>query len=87
MLSFGLADHSLPAWVDGDLVISGSPPPLANEEADIPESSFTIPIHHDVCELRPGFESAIKIRLDDGPMGPHLLNECVNMRPFSLHQR
>jgi hypothetical protein len=81
MLSFGLADHSLPAWVDGDLVISGSQP-LANEEADNHESSFTIPIRHDVCELKPGPESAIKIRLDDGPMGPHLLNECVKIRPF-----
>ena len=84
LLSLGLADHSIPAWVDADLVISGSPPPT--NEADVHESSleppFTIPIRHDLCELKPGSENAIKIRLDDGPMGPHLLNECVTMRPF-----
>jgi hypothetical protein len=28
-------------------------------------------------ELSPGHDKAIKIRLDDGPMGPYLLNECV----------
>ena len=82
-LSLGLADHSIPAWVDGDLVISGNPPPT--NEADVHETSleppFTIPIRHDLCELKPGSENAIRIRLDDGPMGPHLLNECVTMRP------
>lgn len=84
LLSLGLSDYSIPAWVDADLVISGSPPPA--NEADIHESPhespFTIPIRRDLCELKPGSENAIRIRLDDGPMGPHLLNECVNMRPF-----
>ncbi|KAF8260569.1 hypothetical protein EI94DRAFT_1706191 [Lactarius quietus] len=73
LLSFGLADHSIPAWVDGDLIVSGSPPPT--DEADIHDSTFSIPIRRDLCELKPGSESAIRIRLDDGPMGPHLLNE------------
>ncbi|KAI9441759.1 hypothetical protein H4582DRAFT_1763113, partial [Lactarius indigo] len=27
LLSLGLANHSMPAWVDADLVVSGSPPP------------------------------------------------------------
>jgi hypothetical protein len=84
LLSLGLADHSIPAWVDADLIISGSSPPT--DETDIhespPESPFTIPIRRDLCELKPGSENAIRIRLDDGPMGPHLLNECVNTRPF-----
>jgi hypothetical protein len=77
LLSLGLADHSIPAWVDADLIISGSSPPT--DETDIhespPESPFTIPIRRDLCELKPGSENAIRIRLDDGPMGPHLLNE------------
>jgi hypothetical protein len=70
----------MPACVEGDLVISGSPP--STNEVDYDEPTFTIPIRRDVCELNPGSESAIRIRLDDGPMGPHLRNECVNMRPF-----
>ena len=80
LLSLGLADHSMPAYVDGDLVISGSPP--STHETDEHEPTFTLPIRRDVSELKPGSESAIRIRLDDGPMGPHLLNEYVNMRPF-----
>lgn len=86
LLSFGLADHSMPAWVDADLVISGSPPSANEAEVQDSESTFTIPIRRDVCELKPGSESAIRIRLDDGPMRPHLLNECVNSRPlFFFH--
>lgn len=81
-LSLGLADHSLSACVDGDLVITGSR--SSTDEADEHEPTFTIPIRHDVCELKPGSESAIIIRLDDGPMGPHLLTECVDMRPLLL---
>ena len=71
----------MPACVDGDLVISGSPS-SDNEDDYHHEPTFTIPIRHDVCELNPGSESAIRIRLDDGPMGPHLLNECVDLRPL-----
>ena len=66
----------MPAWVDADLVVSGSPPPT--NEADDHEPTFTIPICCGVCELKAGSESAIRIRLDDGPLRPHLLNECVN---------
>ncbi|KAH9039876.1 hypothetical protein EDB85DRAFT_228798 [Lactarius pseudohatsudake] len=73
LLSLGLADHSMPAWVDADLVVSGSPPPT--NEADDREPTFTIPLCCNVCELKPGSESAIRIRLDDGPLRPHLFNE------------
>lgn len=74
LLSLGLADHSMPAWVDADLVISGSPPPSTNE-ADNHGPVFTIPICCGVCELNPGSENAIEIRLDEGPIRPHLINE------------
>ncbi|KAH9174446.1 hypothetical protein EDB89DRAFT_2228215 [Lactarius sanguifluus] len=73
LLSLGLADHSMPAWVDAILVVSGSPPPT--DDADDREPTFTIPLCCNVCELKPGSESAIRIRLDDGPLRPHLLNE------------
>ncbi|KAI9450559.1 hypothetical protein BJY52DRAFT_1301794 [Lactarius psammicola] len=73
LLSLGLADHSMPAWVDADLVVSGSP--LSTSEPENHEATFTIPICCGVCELKPGSESAIRIRLDDGPLRPHLHNE------------
>jgi hypothetical protein len=73
LLFLGLADHSMSACVDGDLVISGSP--SFTNEVDDNESTFTIPIRHEVSELKPGSESAIRVRLDDGPMGHHLLND------------
>src|SRR6266702_922763 len=53
------------AEVDPDLVISGSPP--STNEADNHESAFTIPICCEVCEPKPGSESAVGIRLTMGP--------------------
>ena len=79
MLTLALADHSMPAWVDSELVISGHPPPTDETDNQDYEPTFTIPICCDLCELKPGSESAINIRLDDGPMRPHLVNEYVDV--------
>jgi len=51
------------------------------------EPTFSLPLGCNPCKLQPGSENAIKIRLDEGPMRPHLLNESLAMvdRDGTLH--
>jgi len=76
LLSFGLGGYSMPAWVDGDFLVLRRLP--SNDSSDDYEPTFSLPLGRKPCKLQPGPERAIKMRLDNGPMGPHLLNECVN---------
>jgi hypothetical protein len=76
LLSFGLGEHSVPAWVDGDFLVLRRL--AATERGDNYEPTFSLPLGHNPSKLQPGPENAIKIRLDEGPMRPHLLNECVH---------
>lgn len=78
LLSIGLGNHSMPAWVDGDFLVLRRLPPV--DGRDTYEPTFSLPLGHDPCKLQPGPASAIKMHLDEGPMRPHLLNECVNTR-------
>jgi hypothetical protein len=66
----------MPAWVDGDFLVLRHLPSIGS--GNDYESTFSLPLGCNPCKLQPGPKSAIKIRLDDGPMRPHLLNECVN---------
>ncbi|KAH9980670.1 hypothetical protein BJV74DRAFT_855820 [Russula compacta] len=55
-----------------------SPPTSVNANLDSDSEDFlsrTIQLGHPMSELCPGRDKALKIRLDDGPIGPHLLNE------------
>ena len=62
--------------IDADLFIEGSAAmPLDSRDFDDP--LLAISFGSTTCELYPGRENAITVRLDDGPMGPHLLNEYV----------
>jgi len=72
-LSLELGDHSPPTTVNANLVILGSSD--ATEE-DL-DDTRTIYFGHPMSGLSPGRDKAIKIRLDDGPIGSHLLNEFV----------
>ena len=78
-LSLELGEHSPPTSVNANLVILGS-----SESAEDSDSedylSRTIQLGYPMSELCPGRDKAIKIRLDDGPIGPHLLNEFVRIR-------
>lgn len=79
-LSLELGDHSPPTPVNANLVILGS------SDATEEDSDGTRSIHlgHPTSNLYPGRDKALKIRLDDGPIGPHLLNECVGIRVLAL---
>ncbi|KAI0253754.1 hypothetical protein BJV78DRAFT_1191888 [Lactifluus subvellereus] len=73
LLSLWLAYNSTPAWVDADLFVSGRPQEANHPDAH--EPIFVVPLGSNARELKPGPENAIKVRLDNLPMGPHLLNE------------
>ncbi|KAH9006485.1 hypothetical protein EDB86DRAFT_3070481 [Lactarius hatsudake] len=77
LLSFGLGDHSMPAWVDGDFVVLRRSSSI--DSGDDYEPAFSLPLGRNPCKFQPGSGSAITMRLDDGPMRPHLLNESRSL--------
>ena len=76
-LSLELEEHSPPTAVNASLIILGSPD--ATEDADSEDPARSIQISSPTLSLSPGHDKAIKIRLDNGPMGPYLLNEFVRI--------
>lgn len=81
LLSLELGEHSPFVCVDADLFIEGSTSdPM--ESGDLDGPLLAISFGSTTSELRPGRKNAITIRLDDGPMGPHLLNEFVEICVF-----
>lgn len=76
-LSLRLADQSMPARVDGDLLILRRLRSVGSD--DNYEAAFTYPFGGNPCNLQPGPNSAIKLRLDHGPMRPHLLNGSASL--------
>ncbi|KAH9042593.1 hypothetical protein EDB85DRAFT_1915819 [Lactarius pseudohatsudake] len=77
LLSFGLGDHSMPAWVDGDFLVLRRSSSI--DSGDDFEPAFSLPLGRNPCKFQPGAGSAITMRLDDGPMRPHLLNESRSL--------
>jgi hypothetical protein len=78
LFALELANKSTPAWVDADLLVRRH-----SHQATAPDSVepvFTIPIGCNGRALQAGPEKAIKVRLDDGPMRHHWINEFVNTR-------
>ncbi|KAI0253760.1 hypothetical protein BJV78DRAFT_166897 [Lactifluus subvellereus] len=71
-LSLELGEHSQPTTVNASLLITGSLDPADNRD---PDPTRTISFGCNKSELTPG--RMLKVRLDDGPMGPHLLYEYV----------
>lgn len=62
--------------IEADLFIDGATSqPLDSRDFDDP--LLAISFGSTTSDLWPGRENAITVRLDDGPMGPHLLNEYV----------
>jgi hypothetical protein len=81
LLSLELGEHSPPVGIDADLFIEGSTSqPLDSRDFDDPLLAFSF--GSTTTDLWPGPENAITVRLDDGPMGPHLLNEYVRTLCF-----
>jgi hypothetical protein len=75
LLSLGLASHSTPAWVEAELLVSRQS--QVTDPSDPHEHVFSAPFGNESRELQPGLQNAITVRLDNGPMGPHLQNEFV----------
>lgn len=81
LLSLELGEQSPPVGIDADLFIEGSTSqPLDSRDFDDP--LLAISFGSTTTDLWPGRENAITVRLDDGPMGPHLLNEYVRTTCF-----
>ena len=78
LFSLELANNSTPAWVDADLIVPGHPHQTTNSDTN--EPVFSIAIGCVGHALQPGPENAIKVRLDDGPMRLHWINEFVNIQ-------
>src|SRR6266851_447019 len=76
VFSLELADNSMPAWVEADLRVSGHSE--QGNTSDSIESTFFVPVACSGRALQPGPRNAIKVRLDDGPMGFHWVNKFVN---------
>ena len=62
--------------MDADLCISGHS--HQDNTSGNSEPIFSVPVSCDGRSLQPGPGNAIKVRLDNGPMGPHWVNEFVN---------
>jgi len=77
LFSLELANGSIPACVDAVLHILGHS--YHDNTSDSNESIFSAPVSCDGRSLQPGPGNAIKVRLDDGPMGHHWVNEFVNV--------
>ena len=84
LLSLELGEHSPAVGVNADLLIDGS----ASDHLETRDSEgpLIISFGPTTSELRPGHENAITVRLDDGPIGPHLLNEYVNAFTSLCHR-
>lgn len=68
----------MPAGVDGDFLVLRRSSSAGG--GDDYEPIFSLPLGHNPHQLQPGPATAIKMRLDEGPLRPHLLNECADMR-------
>ena len=76
LFSLELANGSIPICVDAVLYISGHS--HEDKTSDYNEPIFSVPISCGGRSLQPGPGNAIKVRLDNGPMGHHWVNEFVN---------
>jgi hypothetical protein len=73
-LSLELGENSLPTTVNGSLTIKGSPNPAESHERDPP---LMVTFGCTTPELTPS--RVLRVRLDETPIGPHLLYEYVKM--------
>jgi hypothetical protein len=77
LFALELASPSTSAWVNADLLVRGRSHQASTSDSN--EPVFSTPIGCVGRALQPGPENAIKVRLDDGPMRLHWINEFVNI--------
>jgi hypothetical protein len=83
LFALELESPSTPAWVDADLLVRGHSQQATTSDSN--EPFFSVPIGCVGRALQPGPENAIKVRLDEGPMRLHWINEFVNIHSIPLH--
>jgi hypothetical protein len=83
LFSLELANNSTPAWVDADLLVPRHSDTHQATNSDRNEPVFSIPVGCVGHALQPGPENAIKVRLDNGPMRLHWVNEFVDIHPIA----
>lgn len=81
LFALELASPSTPAWVDADLHVRGHSHQATTSDSNKPV--FSIPIGCVGRALQPGRENGITVRLDDGPMRLHWINEFVNIHSIA----
>jgi hypothetical protein len=81
LFALELASPSTPAWVDADLLVRKHSHQATTSDSD--EPVFSIPVGCVGRALQPGPENAVKVRLDDGPMRLHWVNEFVNIHSIA----
>ncbi|KAI9454413.1 hypothetical protein BJY52DRAFT_1122807 [Lactarius psammicola] len=85
LLSLELGEHSQVVAVDADLFIEGSTS-QSLDGRDFDDPLLCVSFGPTTSELRPGRKNGITVRLDDGPMGPHLLNEFIKKLTSLSHR-
>jgi len=81
LFALELESPSTPAWLDADLLVRGHSHQATTSDSN--EPVFSIPIGCAGRALQLGPENAIKVRLDDGPMRLHWINEFVNIHSIA----
>jgi hypothetical protein len=74
-LSLELEGQSPPTAVNATFLISGTPGEMGDNYSD--ELARSIQLCPPMSELSSGHDKGINIRVDNGPIGPYLLNEFV----------
>jgi hypothetical protein len=74
-LSLELEGQSPSTAVNATFLILGTPGAMGDNYSD--ELARSIQLCPPMSELSPGHDKGINIRVDDGPIGPYLLNEFV----------
>jgi hypothetical protein len=80
LFSLELGSKSTPAWVEADLLVPGRSHQAGDSNKHEPVFSIIGRVGR---ALQPGPENAIKVRLDDGPMRLHWINEYVNIHSIA----
>ena len=84
LFSLELANKSAPAWVNADLLVPEHSHQAQASNSDKNQPVFSIPVGSAGHPLQPGPENVIKVRLDEGPMRLHWVNEFVNTHSRAL---
>lgn len=84
-LSLQLEGQSPPTAVNATFLILGTPGATGDDYSD--ELARSIQLCPPMSELSPGHDKGIHVRVDDGPIGPYLLNESVGTFHSCCYER